>query len=136
MSKVVGAIIAVLGFVILAAGACAAMKPKASMGNWAYEKYSQENPILSNITEAITGGNPYEGDIIAEAGSYVIGVNHNIGIFDVTSVDSPEEAKSTAQTAGLATAGFGLLLLVVGGVTGSSNEKVTIVEKSAKESSS
>lgn len=53
---------------------------------------------------------------MVDVGTYVIDIHHDLGLWDVAKSDSMEDAEGTARSAGLATAGLGVLLLIVGGL--------------------
>lgn len=128
MSKVIGGIVAIIGLAILVAGACAALKPERSLRTWAYREATEDLPGVGDWIE-----NPGEGDIIAKIGSYVVEIHHSIGILDPADATTPGEMEGTAQNAGIATAGFGIFLMVVGGLVSSAGGSEVKVVKTGPE---
>lgn len=127
LAKVAGVIIFLIGLAVLVAGGCAAAKPKESTGSWAYREFQEQFPNLANATE-----NPYGDDTVATIGSYVIDVHHDLGIWDVMEANSLDETEGTARTAGLATAGIGVFLLILGGlVAGAGGKKIQVIKRSS-----
>ncbi|KXA90025.1 hypothetical protein AKJ57_04580 [candidate division MSBL1 archaeon SCGC-AAA259A05] len=135
LGKLSGGIILLLGFGILAAGACVLLKTEESTATWYYHKGNEVLGDIPGIGDFLQEGlgalteSPAEGDAIAKIGYKVIGIHHRIGIFDVAEADSWDEAKSIASNVGLVTSGFGVLLLLVGSLVVSSGEKETVVVK-------
>ncbi len=129
LGKVAGALVALLGIFVLFAGASVIMKTEKAAATWYYKEGMETVDEIPYFGDYFQGRietfteSPAEGDYIAKLGYRVIDLHHKIGIIDISRADSESEAKDIASTAGLTTAGVGVVILIISAGVASMEEE-------------